>query len=1351
MEPPPLPASRRGRRGATPKRERLSTQPPPLPAALLGRNHSSDEDALAPSHKVSADDDKQNLQALMGVQTTVAAPKQKVSRMRRLSVNLMERVAAKSFKALATSPHSRPGSSGSGSANARTSSAGTSRAGSAGTGRMDSAGTSRAGSATTSRSVDSGGSLDGGLADDDGQSSGDEQQFKQKRGASFVQRMRRLSVENVGRVAVKATGKEAETGEDQQVQLAAQRLAEQNDRRMRAEMRRSKEREERAEREARDAEVEAERKRIAEATARELQKEREKQEQIRRQVERQRHEKEQRELTLRSMGKMAKTREAAMELYMQALAQGEHQLTGQHRPGSAASAGGASTIQTMIGGHWTVEAPAAMSCQISDALDEVKLMAHQISPVKYGGITRDRLVIIAIGGPACSGKSWLGLRLAASAHQGGLEALLLSLDTFTKLATGAVQSPTTVPLHPFLDASSLLPPGHGAGNLDTLATYDLTFARRCMKQLRRDLAAELPARAVSSEQGEGGTGMTTARVPPSKVVVIEGRFALHPMLADVVDLRVHCGGSPHTTLLRSIARHAERELSQEHSGTGSGGCPALIALQELAASTLPMAALYSSRIASCADLLIQNDWSPLGSVAKEVESADSKAGMSATSIGDMGGHTIYGVTVNRGNSTADFNRVAKWIYGIARTSSGRCISLDGPTHLLDYEWLVKPAAGTAAPKRTAAVRASAATVHASVNARNIGTATESMRGVSRGGVSIDGRKTHSADSRSTTATALATCPVRGRASGLPMSAKSEERARERSRKRMDPNSRPWRTKAQPRVATEQESDESDDETMTTAGPASRLGNRASKKPLPPWPEDGSLPPAANVVEAIGMPPRDALDPSGANSRIGADGVPRFWLRISDRAGQYRVVACEKPKIKHDTPGNEDTAHSDQQHPEQARQAGNNSSFSTRKSKHRRTEADKGKAKSRRRNGKNTNGRSLSSRKHRRAAEEKDTKEQRNKDGAVDENAKSNADDESMDGDETTDRHEKDSAPRKFRLPSTSATVPAGVAAWNELALGGEAEGGDVLSQLLAVGYYIDKVQTVQSHSFLVPCFGRGGIDPSADVGLDTPVHAAGGSVLVVVERRTLLGGIESSKKPGNLDNSNQREEEDDEGEQPTVTVRIEGTDPTEVERVGRLITLGTLAAKKLRGVDPDNVAALAGFTDISHRPTTSSSSDLPWLNPWRDNDTPNNSRPASGASSRSEDSHQKPEPAHDNGRPASGSSTGSSTRKRSTGGGYGAGGLVALPVNRSTDINRSQRRVRSREGRPPGGKHGEYWRTNDIHEQQTQQQARGQVATSDSNTGKTGSGMAALAEARQQHRVCQTGQQSSSEEDDFDA
>ena len=51
-------------------------------------------------------------------------------------------------------------------------------------------------------------------------------------------------------------------------------------------------------------------------------------------------------------------------------------------------------------GHWTVEAPAALSCEMSDALDEVKSLCHKVSPVKFGGMTRDRVVIVAIGGPS---------------------------------------------------------------------------------------------------------------------------------------------------------------------------------------------------------------------------------------------------------------------------------------------------------------------------------------------------------------------------------------------------------------------------------------------------------------------------------------------------------------------------------------------------------------------------------------------------------------------------------------------------------------------------------------------------------------------------------------------------------------------------------------------------------------------------------------------------------------------------------------------------------------------------------------------------------------------------------------
>ena len=251
------------------------------------------------------------------------------------------------------------------------------------------------------------------------------------------------------------------------------------------------------------------------------------------------------------------------------------------------------------------------------------------------------------------------------------------------------------------------------------------------------------------------------------------------------------------------------------------------------------------------------------------------------------------------------------------------------------------------------------------------------------------------------------------------------------------------------------------------------------------------------------------------------------------------------------------------------------------------------------------------------------------------------------------------------------------------------------------------------------------------------MHAAGGSVLVIVERRTVLGGPGAAVGGGLNENEAEAEDEDD---GPAVVVRIEGVDGIEVERVGRLITLGTLAAKKLRGVDAENVSALAGFADAV-RPNTASSANLPWLNPWRDNDTPSNSRPPSGASTRSQRDD----------RPASGSSTGS---KRSTGGGYGAGGLVALPVNlvnRSVrDINRSQRRVRSREGRVPGGKHGEYWRSSSTGKPPAAAAAAAAAtATTGAGDGTSGNaaglGMAAIAAAS-----AAAAASSSSEEDDYD-
>ena len=296
------------------------------------------------------------------------------------------------------------------------------------------------------------------------------------------------------------------------------------------------------------------------------------------------------------------------------------------------------------------------------------------------------------------------------------------------------------------------------------ATYDLADARRCLKQLREDLAAELPARAVSGEPGEGGEGIVTVRVPPSKVVVIEGRFALHPDIADAVDLRVHCGGSVHPLLLRQVARQVEEdERAQDEAEMRSPRAQvnrkylkpnaSLAALGRMNASSLPTAALYTTRCASCAELLVRNEFSPLA-VGRHAETAA------------VGGHTVYGVSVQRGKTSADFARVATWIYGAVRTSAGRCISLDGPTHLLDFDWLTAPAS-TPTEILTSAPPLPKSRAKSPKEGKSRQSSRGQSRGASRGGVSVSG----------------------------PVSAKAEERARLRSRARTDAKSRPWRNGA----------------------------------------------------------------------------------------------------------------------------------------------------------------------------------------------------------------------------------------------------------------------------------------------------------------------------------------------------------------------------------------------------------------------------------------------------------------------------------------------------------------------------------------------------------------------------
>ena len=457
-----------------------------------------------------------------------------------------------------------------------------------------------------------------------------------------------------------------------------------------------------------------------------------------------------------------------------------------------------------------------------------------------------------------------------------------------------------------------------------------------------------------------------------------------------------------------------------------------------------------------------------------------------------------------------------------------------------------------------------------------------------------------------------------------------------------------------------------------------------KRAAPPWPEDGSLPPVASVVEATVLPPPDALDPKHDE---GVGGGPRYWVRVSDRGGEYRVVACERRGVGQRKPAEPDES---QQTAEEAVEGNEETVQGDGDKKEVQADADDGEGKRRR----------------------------RKKGGR--ERTKSDKRKSKRTGEEVPEDVPLTAAEKLAEKERQKTIKPSGVSVWSELPMGGEAEGGGLFAQLLALSYTVDKVEAVESHSFLVPSFIRPPV-PSGqrdkNVGPDQPVEPSGCNVLVVVERRTLLGGAQATKAaaPSGDKGKGKGKAEDNAEDGAAVIVRVEGTDPTEVERVGRLVSIGTMAFGKVRGVSPANADDI-----FSRPPTATNAANLSWLNPWRDNDTPANSRPNSGTSAR--------------GRPGSGAS--------GRGGGHGAGGLVALPMNRS------QRRIRSREGGlRPGGHHGEFW----VDSRKAAKAAagtsgRGKAAAAKAGQGGQGLAMGAMAAAQMKLEAGE----SSSEEDDYD-
>jgi hypothetical protein len=171
----------------------------------------------------------------------------------------------------------------------------------------------------------------------------------------------------------------------------------------------------------------------------------------------------------------------------------------------------------------------------------------------------------------------------------------------------------------------------------------------------------------------------------------------------------------------------------------------------------------------------------------------------------------------------------------------------------------------------------------------------------------------------------------------------------------------------------------------------------------------------------------------------------------------------------------------------------------------------------------------------------------------------------------------------------------GLSQWTEVPLGAETESASPqLADLLAVGYSVHAVEEVEAQAFVLPVF-RDAAQRAGPVGGGGVTVGTGRNVLVVVERRTVLGGSAALATA--------------EGEEPggKVSVRIEGTDTAEVARFAKLLALGSMMFNKVQGVTPATMGLInprgvpAATMDLcrelrGQRPPSVTEVRLPWLN-----------------------------------------------------------------------------------------------------------------------------------------------------------
>lgn len=186
----------------------------------------------------------------------------------------------------------------------------------------------------------------------------------------------------------------------------------------------------------------------------------------------------------------------------------------------------------------------------------------------------DGLVILPVAGPSASGKTSRVSAVLASGF--GNKAAILKMDDY------------------FIGRERMVELGLG-DNFDSPYAVDMQLFAEHLKELALGNTIQKPTYSFETGQRVG----TESFVPPPLLLIVDGIFALHPMLAELYDFSVFVDVSTHGALWRRLLRDTER--------TGQSGEDIFV---QFAQMVHPASGLYVDPQKDFADVIIENEMVP---------------------------------------------------------------------------------------------------------------------------------------------------------------------------------------------------------------------------------------------------------------------------------------------------------------------------------------------------------------------------------------------------------------------------------------------------------------------------------------------------------------------------------------------------------------------------------------------------------------------------------------------------------------------------------------------------------------------------------------------------------------------